>query len=53
MPSPVIMTQSCWSFKARAVAELLGIRVEPDQWVVVEVDEDMVDVIVRRRNTDA
>lgn len=43
------MVQTCWTYKARELAEKLGMPVQPDEWVVVEVDEDMVDVMVRRR----
>ncbi len=46
------MVQTCWSYDARELAEKLGVTVRPDEWVVVEVDEDTVDVMVRRRVHD-
>lgn len=44
------MAQACWTFNPRELAEKLGIKIDPDEWVVVEVEDDSrtVDVIVRR-----
>ena len=46
------MVQTCWTFNARELAEKLGMAIAPDEWVVVEVDEDTVDVMVRKRVHD-
>ncbi len=46
------MVQVCYTYSARELAVALGIRLGPDEWVVVEVDEGAVDVMVRRRVDD-
>lgn len=45
----VTTKQTCYSYSFRELAVKLGLGPDPDQWVVVEVDEDTVDVIVRKR----
>ena len=47
IPVPVRMVQRCYTYSARELARALGIVVSPDEWVVVEVDDDTVDVMIR------
>jgi hypothetical protein len=41
--------QTCYTYKSRELAGKLGLRVMPDEWVIVEIDDDTVDVLVRKR----
>lgn len=41
--------QICYSYSARELAHKLELPLDPDEWVTVEVDEDTVDVIIRKR----
>jgi hypothetical protein len=52
MMPPVGMRQTCYSYDVRDLAVRLGLTPRPDEWVAVEVDGDLVDVIIRT-NTPA
>jgi hypothetical protein len=46
-----IMHQTCYSYTFRELAEKLGLPVTPRQWVIVEIDENTVDVMVREKES--
>ena len=45
----VKIEQTCYSYSFRELALKLGLTLTPQEWVVVEIEEDTVDVMVRGR----
>ena len=44
---PKGMHQTCYSYDARSLAIKLGLTPRPNEWVHVEVDGEMVDIMIR------
>jgi hypothetical protein len=47
-----VTRQRAYAYTARTIATALGLDPAPEEWVVIEVDEETVDVLIREDISD-